>query len=182
MSDNQEPKIELTQVFARTSRGQAEALDTTSALTPMLRHLLILLDGRANLGDLQGYYPHKDITVAALLLWHHGYAEPVLTTGKLGIFRKLLWGKSAQQVAPQVSSGAFADSLQSVFPNTQGDKGPRFSVSGKYWFSQGGRELSKEAQANLQAELDELKSRLPKPDQTEHIDVFGDDAGGKKPS
>jgi hypothetical protein len=172
-----EPKVELTQVFARTSRGQSEALDPSSALTPMLRHLLILLDGRAPLSDLQTYYPHKDISVAALLLWHHGYAQPVLTQEKPGFFRKMLWGKSADTVAPQVNSEFFVDSLQSVFPGTQGgDVKPRFSESGKYWFSQGGLALSKEAAAKLRDHLhiDSISS-----EEIEHFDLPIDDSPKK---
>ncbi len=130
----------------------------------MLRHLLILLDGRAPLAELQSYYPHKDITVAALLLWHHGYAEPVQTSSsKPGFLRKMLWGKSADNVAPQISSEHFVDSLQSVFPGTQGEGKPRFSESGKYWFSHGGRSLSHEAKA--------MDTSVPQNSGSEHIDL-----------
>jgi hypothetical protein len=170
MTASQEPKIELTQVFARTSRGQSEALDAASALTPMLRHLLILIDGRAPLAELQSYYPHKDITVAALLLWHHGYAEPVLTSRKPGLLRKMLWGKSADTVAPQITTEHFVDSLQSVFPGTQGEGKPRFSESGKYWFSQGGLALSQEAQSKLDDPQHSGTVSTPRTT-SEHIDL-----------
>ncbi len=178
MPSSNEPKIELTQVFARTSRGQSEALDPSSALTPMLRHLLILLDGRAPLADLQTYYPHKDISVAALLLWHHGYAQPVLTQEKPGFFRKMLWGKSADTVAPHVNSEFFVDSLQSVFPGTQGEIKPRFSESGKYWFSQGGLALSKEAAAKLR---DKLHLDSSPTDEMDHFDLPIDAPPRKSP-
>lgn len=170
MSASQEQKIELSQVLARTSRGQSEALDPASALTPMLRHLLILLDGRAPLSELQSYYPHKDITVAALLLWHHGYAEPITSASKPGLLRKFLWGKSADSVAPQTNSEFFVDSLKSVFPGAEGENsGPKFSESGKYWFSPGGLALSQ--QKAQEADLD-----LPLDNQSEHFDLPVDDS------
>lgn len=123
-------------VLARTARGFAEAVDTQSYLSPMLRHLLILLDGKAALKDLAARYHHGDILVAATLLWQHGYAVPVEVAAQP---RGLLARLFERAPAPQHD---FDDTLQSIFPGASREAKVRFSESGRYWFSLGGMAAS----------------------------------------
>jgi hypothetical protein len=131
--------------FARTARGYAEAVDSNSALSPMLRHLLILLDGKSTLSHLAHRYHHGDICLAASLLWVHGYAQlqaPQAQPEKRGLVSRLFGRDDAVQAG---AAPGFVDSLQSVFPTTVGSKDGKsrktavqFTESGRYWFSLGG--------------------------------------------
>jgi hypothetical protein len=131
--------------FARTARGYAEAVDGNSALSPMLRHLLILLDGKSTLTQLSHRYHHGDICLAASLLWVHGYAQlqaPQAQHEKRSLVSRLFGRDDAAQAG---AAPGFVDSLQSVFPTTMGSKADKsrktavqFTESGRYWFSLGG--------------------------------------------
>lgn len=144
------PKLDAvtpSTVFARTARGYAEAVDSQSALSPMLRHLLILLDGKSALRDLAPRYHHGDIHVAATLLWQHGYALPAAATAEAP---KRHW-LSRWFHRTSAPAAEFDDTLQSVFPPTLGDAKARFSESGRYWFSLGGLSLSQQAEPRERA-------------------------------
>jgi hypothetical protein len=131
-------------ILARTARGYAEAVDSNSFLSPMLRHLLILLDGKSSLKQLVSRYHHGDIQVAASLLWQHGYATPVESAPKTSLFGRM-FGR------PATSGPEFEDTLQSIFPGASAEAKARFSESGRYWFSLGGLALTEEQRRAKQA-------------------------------
>ncbi|SMC26951.1 hypothetical protein SAMN02745857_02664 [Andreprevotia lacus DSM 23236] len=49
-------------IYHKTEKGQRELTERTLALSPRLRQLLILIDGKRNLGDLQQMSAGADLT------------------------------------------------------------------------------------------------------------------------
>lgn len=163
-------------IFARTSFGASEAVNSASHLASDLRFLLILVDGQCTLGQLQQRYDGDDIWTAASALWLGDYIRFVrdasaskadsasqstsLTNTPQGTG---LWDKLADTLSrtqpvpiyrPDSSNAALAaQAATPAAPTQSAMPAPhevRFSASGKYWFSLGGKQLSADQIAKLE--------------------------------
>jgi hypothetical protein len=161
-------------IFARTSFGASEAVNSASHLASDLRFLLILVDGQSTLGQLQQRYDGDDLWTAASALWLGDYIRFVHDASVTkaanakegssysnapqgtGLWDKLADTLSRTQPVPIYrpdSSSSTLPSAPTPVPAQGAIPAPhevRFSASGKYWFSLGGQQLSADQIAQLE--------------------------------
>ena len=157
-------------IFTRTSLGAGEAVSINSVLASDLRYLLILVDGQSTLEHLQARFDGDDIEVAAATLWSAGYVRLVREAGALpaeAAERGGLWDKIADTLSRTQPIPIFRpDDEKFASAVKAGDV--KFSASGKFWFSQGGQQLSAQEAAVKAAENAAESSGLePKPSDAE---------------
>jgi hypothetical protein len=141
-------------IFTRTSLGAGEAVSTRSALATDLRYLLILVDGQSTLEHLTSRFDGADIEVAAAALWSGGYVRLVREAGALPAEAQQpggLWDKIADTLSRTQPIPVFRpDGEKLAAVSKTGEV--KFSASGKFWFSQGGQQLSAQEAAIKAAE------------------------------
>lgn len=67
-------------VFAKTPKGQEEITSRKGGLTPRVRRVLIMIDGKRSIGELRGMLPADDLQHTLGTLEEEGYIE-ILTSG-----------------------------------------------------------------------------------------------------
>jgi hypothetical protein len=151
MHKSEAPGLHHEQVFVRTGLGDGEAANPDSRLAAELRHLLILIDGRSTLGELGARYPAEALEAAVTALWQGGYValahDPHGSAPRKegGLWTRLVETLSRTQPIPLPPTPAGKSDGAAPAPDEGGAPKPglaaRFTASGKFWFSHGGRQL-----------------------------------------
>ncbi|MEI7431537.1 MAG: hypothetical protein WCL27_13865 [Betaproteobacteria bacterium] len=69
-------------IFIKTTKGQDEILRRSGELTPRIRRLLILIDGKRSIDELHNVFPADDLTHSLGLLEEMELIEIVQTNGQ----------------------------------------------------------------------------------------------------